>query len=468
MAQYRSTHKAIANIMKWAERPEWSEKYRSVFEAHLGRVSRQRDTSLEQLSRDIEQAGYGGMLFGMVFEDFLTRRWPDAPNIVDDYLARRGWREDVPGRRYLEMLRDSALSVYELAAVAPGQYCDIVDLLGGGEAVRVYEQLGTRNLVKWDRIAARVLRQGNRHVFSGGILPLSFDIVRELSGRLDRARNRTKDELEEIAGRKVTAALRDVQMTNLTREMLPPYVTQLWLADTLTRLAAPFPGLMNDEGEEIVFCETRIPVSDHDRDAIADRLDSSPDWDRTGDNELFWNWLVPQDAQPVAGHGTGLRLESRVVGVGRTCGTLELQSRAIILQTNSVGRSDRAKQRLRELLDERIGTPLTTLKTVQQVMQERERHPMDAPGSNVLDPKLAARLERQILDDHYRKTLDEPIPMLGNLSPRRCAKTAEGRIKLIEWLKQLENNALRQSAQAGTAPYDSAWIWKELGVSDRR
>ena len=31
------------------------------------------------------------------------------------------------------------------------------------------------------------------------------------------------------------------------------------------------------------------------------------------------------------------------------------------------------------------------------------------------------------LTDHYRRTLDDPIPALGNVSPRKAARTARGR-----------------------------------------
>ena len=40
------------------------------------------------------------------------------------------------------------------------------------------------------------------------------------------------------------------------------------------------------------------------------------------------------------------------------------------------------------------------------------------------------------MPDHYRKTLDEPIPALGDLSPRAAAQTAAGRRKVADWLKR--------------------------------
>jgi hypothetical protein len=76
---------------------------------------------------------------------------------------------------------------------------------------------------------------------------------------------------------------------------------------------------------------------------------------------------------------------------------------------------------------------------------------------------LAAALT-QFKDQHYRRTLDDPVPMLGNKTPRECARTKQGRVKLVRWLKQIENGELQQAARQGAPAYDTAWMWKELGV----
>ena len=155
MGKHSETDKAIRNIMNWANRPEWSEKQAAVFDSHLAPVCEHIGISQEEIAQELEEHGYGGMLFGMMFEDFLSRRLPPGDrNVVDDYLKRRGWRESVPGRRYLQQLRDSVLSLYEVVEVSPGHHCDLRDLVRGGRNFRVYERMGTQNLVRWDRLAA--------------------------------------------------------------------------------------------------------------------------------------------------------------------------------------------------------------------------------------------------------------------------------------------------------------------------
>jgi hypothetical protein len=58
--------------------------------------------------------------------------------------------------------------------------------------------------------------------------------------------------------------------------------------------------------------------------------------------------------------------------------------------------------------------------------------------------------------------------MLGNVSPRRAARSAKGREKLVMWLKQLENGTARHGDGSPMADYDASWIWDELGVGGLR
>lgn len=56
--------------------------------------------------------------------------------------------------------------------------------------------------------------------------------------------------------------------------------------------------------------------------------------------------------------------------------------------------------------------------------------------------------------------------MLGNITPRQAAKSAKGREKLAEWLKMLENGAIRNDTATGG--YDFGWMWLELGIEHLR
>ena len=46
---------------------------------------------------------------------------PDGQNVIDDYLKRRGWRESVPAKRYLQAHKKSVMSLYEVTETRPGR-----------------------------------------------------------------------------------------------------------------------------------------------------------------------------------------------------------------------------------------------------------------------------------------------------------------------------------------------------------
>ncbi len=240
MGKRSNTDKAIHNIMNWADRPEWSDEQAAVFDAHLAPVCDRIGIGQEELGQELAEHGYGGMLFGLMFEDFISRRLaPGDRNIIDDYLKRRGWHESVPGRRYLQQLRDSVLSLYEVVEVSPGHHCDLRDLVRGGESFRVHEHMGTQNLVKWDRLAARVLNVNEKTIFSGGILPFPQEVSQSLLRVLTKSRKQFNKELSRAAGKEATAKmLSSENLDELFLQDAGPAFTAIWLTHTLERLQA--------------------------------------------------------------------------------------------------------------------------------------------------------------------------------------------------------------------------------------
>ena len=471
MKKHRDTDKAVRNIMNWADRPEWSNELAALFDAHLAPVCERIGINKDDLGRELADHGYDGMLFGIMFEDFLTRRLPpDDRNIIDDYLAHRGWRESVPGRRYLRELRDSVLCLYEVIEVSTGQYCDLRDLVRGGKSFRVNEYLGTQNMVKWDRIAARVLNIEGKYCFSGGILPFPLEASQSLLRVLDNSQKQFNKGVtraaEKLAISQLTAT---VDAGDLFLRETAHAFTSLWLVHTLERLHAPLPEIINRDGEALMLTETRFPFPVEQSKEIARRLDAAPEWERDNPNEHNWSWL-PESETGNNPH-RGMITESFQGGQRLISGTLRLAPGTLTLTTNSMERTERGKTVLEALLHGLIGPPLSKLQTPEQLLAESTSRARDDPGQSPddsIDPEVAAQVIHTMLDQHYRQSLDEPIPLLGNKTPRQCAKSKKGREKVIDWLKHLENNELRRAAQEGQKPYDSNWMWEELKLDQFR
>ena len=111
--------------------------------------------------------------------------------------------------------------------------------------------------------------------------------------------------------------------------------------------------------------------------------------------------------------------------------------------------------------------PLTEIQTVEQMRASRQGQ--EDPTASDLPPEIATRIIHDMLDKQYRAMLDEPVGMLGNISPRSAIGTQKGKQKVADWLKYLENrSASQRDPKDPMATYDFGWIWRELGIEDLR
>ena len=107
---------------------------------------------------------------------------------------------------------------------------------------------------------------------------------------------------------------------------------------------------------------------------------------------------------------------------------------------------------LETLLQGLVGPALSSLQTPEQLLEERDTRRPDTDSqepADSIDPEIAAEIIQHTLDQHYRRVLDEPVPALGDKTPRQCARSKKGHELVIEWLKHLENNELRRAARQG-------------------
>ena len=457
--------KATENLFKWAAREEWEALQMEIYDAHIDPVADALDMSGDDIAELLGDSAF--MLHVFITEDFLTARFgeDDQQNVIDDYLKRRGWREAVSARRYLEALKDSVVSLYEIVDVDPGRSVTVRDLILGGEAVTVNEKQGSQSLARWDRVAARIVNVNGREHFTGGILRFRHEASEELLSVFDEMAERMQEELREAAeetGDDSPIELEAVRRVIVLGLPCAPIFSEHWTIDRVMQLQAPPPELRNSDNEAIVFSEVRFPVAG-DEAKVAAILDGIEAFERMEGDEAHWAWLAPgspfdrmdrdREEPPTAEAEDTIRMTS--------LGDAALAGGALVLTANSRERAERGRDLLASRLGDLVGSPLISLQDPEQVMAQFTGRAEDEPG---LPPEEAAGIIHAYLDEHYRRTLDEPIPMLDGKTLRQAATTTEGRARAIDWLKQLENTEQHRAAQQGATPYDTAWIWHELGL----
>src|SRR5258705_280077 len=153
-------------------------------------------------------------------------------------------------------LRNSIMSLYEASAIVPGQSFLARDLLRGGEPALISERTATRTLTEWDRIAARIVVQGQKRILAGGLLAFTFQGSERLMANLQEAAVQPLR-----SGRSARSAKKPPIADDTLREMAPLF-TATWLSDVLPDAGAGGRGRRSDCGPRQ---DTRRPAARHRR-----------------------------------------------------------------------------------------------------------------------------------------------------------------------------------------------------------
>lgn len=207
-------------------------------------------------------------------------------------------------------------------------------------------------------------------------------------------------------------------------------------------------------------------IADQRRGAeISARLDAAEALEREqGD---IWCWFKGEGEATGARPADGMSIGGWGENGRQVLGHVELDRGHLTLEVNSVERAERGKEMFKALL----GDLLTSTQNMERALEERRDRRRGRPekeeGSGI-PAEEEGRIMVQLLNRHYRSLLDQPVPALGDVTPRAAAATAQGRTKLVGWLKYLENGEARRAQAKEVDPYDFTWMWRELGVLDAR
>ena len=344
------------------------------------------------------------------------------------------------------------------------------DLVRGGEPVLIGERSATRTLKQWDRFAGRVVQVGERTQISGAVLPYEHRASEQLIAdfrRVGKLTRKEKQEFAEAIGQDFDeAVIASLSETERLR-MLSPMFTTFWLLDTLDR-AGEIPDLRNFEGDELLLCTVCYPLADGTTDTdIRAVLDSCADLRPV--TATLWNWVAREKRAAAsaarARSSKSLTFETTLEDGVLSLGSVELEGRTLLLSVNSRERSELGRALLTVILGDRVGEPSVET-TVEQMLASRDA---DAPQQAELSEQEQCAIIHDRMDRHYRDVLDQPVPMLGDKSPRAAVKTASGRAKVVDWLKLMENQTARAAASnSAMASYSFDWLWTELGIDQLR
>jgi len=452
----------LAGLIKWMDREPWHDRFLETMAEHTEEACEEAGIAVPDIAEVLGQTE-AMTVWGAVFEDFLTRPYDDeGGTIVDDYLKRRGCKETLPTRRYMEAVRDSVMSVYEVSGIVPGESFLARDLIRGGDCIRVSERSATKMLKPWDRIATRIVEVNGKTMMTGGTLVLGPDAADDLIEYFSSAPGVLRQTIHEVAdgdnrdlldGLDLDAAINDSVVLGMSSEAF----TAAWLGESLHRALHP-PQVVNHDGDPIEFQTVRYPLVAGAADVARQRLGAHPDLREEG--ETFWNWIAPPGS-PLLGQGSTQTFTTTLSDGAPVLGNIEVKDDAVLLHVNSQARVERGQTLLGALLGELAGAPSVAATAADSAKAKNAA----AKGDVFSEPERIDAVWAY-LDQHYHSVLDQPLARLDNETPRAAAQTPHGRAKLAAWLKYLENQTAANPDRA--LQYNFGWMWTELGVAELR
>lgn len=296
-----------------------------------------------------------------------------------------------------------------------------VKSLTSGEAFFVHDISMSNVMTRWDGLYARVIDGERGLEFSG----TGVQVPRM---HLDAVRRR----LEE-----------DKRRSGLS---WPVYLKRNWpsvYAQHAEILANWNDGLKmsNNDGEELVVSKAVYRVLD--RSALLDSLRSSTKLQEDEEGTLFvW---------------TSAEVNGTVLG------TIGIDGRKLVLESNSRERLKRGKRLLAGLAAAAVEFEKDEFVTLDDIKRNISENPPPRSAKEEIPSDVKRDIERQYMEDHYAKWLNMKIPALDGKTPRQAVRNATGKRKVAELLKQIENTEAHKR-KAGEYAYDVSNLRRELGI----
>ena len=469
---------SLSGLMKWLAKDPWRSAFLEVLDRHIGRVLDEHGIPAFDELGGLIDLDWAMTLWGCAFEDFLTMDVDGAGNIVGDYLKRRGWKESAGNKAHMTGLRHSVMSLYEVSDIQPGRSFFARDLIRGGEPVCISERTATMTLKPWDRLAMRIIDIRGTLIVGGGLLPFEHEPSEKLIATFGRFKKQVSTNVPKIIDefgidgidleldRLIGAATNEAELLR----MFAPVFSLSFLADLLDRIVNPaVKEVANSDGERIEFIRLVYRLAEDVTPAqVRAALDQASELNAA--SATFWNWIETENRIKKNRKASGankLGLITKMDDGSIVLGTIELKSKTLELCVNSETRMNLGRRMLAPLLDGFVDAPLVERQTLDQLLSEQDEN-RSSFAMQELPRDEQRRIVHEAMDRHYHAQLDQPVPALGNISPRKAAKSKKGRDKLVTWLKLLENQTARHGPDDPMSSYDVTWMWNELGIHDLR
>ncbi len=321
-------------------------------------------------------------------------------------------------RDWIRAKQEGWHSLWEIEDAVPGESLALHDLLTG-ERRRVLERMGSQNV------------QRNLVLFASVIRFRGVDLLTASDPRLlpPLEANTLATAAAEALG-----PLGKIPAAKLRKDKAARRLYDLWhqAVEARNQRAGQPLALQNTEGDPLLFTRDLFEFDATREEAIA---------------------AIVRKLPGVEAESPG-RFVRLLPGSDTLCATLELQSGRLSVESNSQRRADET----RDLLQAACG-PLLEHRGRSHTDPLSERGPGPSPtGRTQVPPEVQAAI-KNLREQHVRRWVDEAVPALGGLTPRKAAQDRSTRGRVEALVKEME---LMEARLPEPERLDLSWLRREL------
>jgi len=256
---------ALAKLMRFSERPELEDDHRAALQMLWGRW---RAGDPDERLKEIVASQQAEVFYTSWFA--FDRPLRGQRTLLDLFLERQGKRLRPGELNYLEGMRDSHLRLYEVVEVKAEEGLELRELFDN-RRVWIRERSATRQLVRWDLLAARIVRGGvGEFVLEADCYLFPASEREDLVSGIRRAHREFVREFPERT------------LVDFFKTMAPVF-HELWLDRVALR---PRPTIVTGDGEPFIF--GRVTFDILEPEPLKATLEAHPNIARHDDGSYGW------------------------------------------------------------------------------------------------------------------------------------------------------------------------------------
>jgi hypothetical protein len=375
---------------------------------------------------------------------------PPPEPLAVTYLAEHGSQLDDYQKSFIQAACSEPFSFFVVTAAEPGRSLTLRDLLLTRE-VTVKERQASETLRRGNVIYARCVSLAGQSILLGvAPIPLPPETQGALLELRDMLKKTTRNSgpLDPLLLHSKDGFLRSIYFENADQVLNPPPpVLQNTDGDPLVPVRLRYnlrctPEQALDGLRSLVLPEFQEEIlNDADFDDSGKLVRVSLTWQKRG-NRLHPEWD------------------------NTTLGQIQIRRGALEVEVNSTKREAKIRREIRDRLGDQCTFMEEERQSVETLLQKQEgqremRRPQDL--EETMSPELRAAVKAQ-MRAHWQAWLDKPIPALKNQSPRRAARTPEGRERLEALLMEFEYR--NESMSQPELRPDVGELRRQLGLSE--